>query len=669
MPSIGNLTAHLGLDTTNLDQNADKSERRLTKLTGTMRDVASNAAKMGVAAGVAGLALATALVKSSADSARELSNLSRVAGVTTKEFQRNAFAARSVGVENDKLADIYKDVNDKIGDFLVTGAGPLVDFFETVAPKVGVTADEFRELSGPQALGKYVQALEDANVSQNQMTFFMEAIASDATALVPLLRNGSSELARFGDEAESLGLVLSDIDIATLQRTKKAFSDIGAIVESVKVQVGAGLAPYFTEVTERITAMAKASGGFEDEIEYAINTSIRGFSKVADVIQGLRVAFKASEVVATGFGAAMVSVADIVIRSFANLGDKILAINNLIIDGLNKLPNVDIAKVEPFSNSAFIAGLREFADESRDKVSEVRGELHALAMQELPSSKVEAFLAAVRDRAQEAAAAVASASPEGDVGAGGGGGIVVDEDDGGEAERMRERLADQLSAVQEYVMSEAELLNTRHEERLEVLQEALENELLTETEHRALLQEIEQDHVDTLEAIRYDGLTALERLSEASYSRQASAAANFLANMTSTFASENKKLFKIHQTAAISRAIIDSKTAIVGAYSFGASVGGPYVGAAFAAIAALTTLQEISSIRAQSFGGGGGGGGGGGAASSGGSAPAAAESAGSARVVNIQGLNPGDLFTGSAVRGLLGQMQELIDDGAEVRFS
>ncbi|MEN1443859.1 phage tail tape measure protein, partial [Pseudomonas aeruginosa] len=101
------------------------------------------------------------------------------------EFQKYALAAETMGVEQDKLADIFKDVNDKAGDFLNTGGGALKDFFDNVAPKVGVTADEFRKLSGPQALGLYVSSLEKAGASQQDMTFYLEAIASDATALLP----------------------------------------------------------------------------------------------------------------------------------------------------------------------------------------------------------------------------------------------------------------------------------------------------------------------------------------------------------------------------------------------------------------------------------------------------------------------------------------------------
>lgn len=99
-------------------------------------------------------------------------------------------------MEQDKLSDIMKDVNDKFGDFMQTGGGEMADFFEKIAPKVGVTAQQFKGLSGPQILEKYYQTLQKANVSQAEMTFYMEAIANDATLLAPLLDNNGQKLKR-----------------------------------------------------------------------------------------------------------------------------------------------------------------------------------------------------------------------------------------------------------------------------------------------------------------------------------------------------------------------------------------------------------------------------------------------------------------------------------------
>src|SRR5690606_23334144 len=113
--------------------------------------------------------------------------------------------------------------NDKVGDFLTTGQGPMADFFEKIGPKVGVTAEHFRNLSGSEALGLYIKSLEEAGVSQAEMTFFMEAIASDATLLLPLFKENGKELRRLTGEFDKFGGAISDVDIAKLKQVDDVF--------------------------------------------------------------------------------------------------------------------------------------------------------------------------------------------------------------------------------------------------------------------------------------------------------------------------------------------------------------------------------------------------------------------------------------------------------------
>ncbi len=202
---------------------AKKSQRQLSK-TATSFNGLGRAAKMLAPALAA--AFSVRAIGSMVNAAARLKDLAALAGTNTTEFQKMAAAARTVGVDQDKLSDIIKDVNDKVGDFLVTGAGPMADFFETVAPLVGVTADNFKDLSGPQALQLYVDSLDKANLSQSQMTFFMEAIASDATALLPLLRNNGIEMRRLGDEAQRTGRILDEDAIDTADELKDKFADL-----------------------------------------------------------------------------------------------------------------------------------------------------------------------------------------------------------------------------------------------------------------------------------------------------------------------------------------------------------------------------------------------------------------------------------------------------------
>ena len=186
---------------------AKQSENNLGKSTKAFKALAASAiALTPILAGTFGVQA----IRGAARQAKEIQNLSNLAGVTAEEFQKLAVAADTVGFSQEKVADIFKDVNDKFGDFMATGAGPLKDFFENIAPLVGVTAEQFANLSGPQALQLYVESLERAGVSQQQMTFYMEALANDATNLIPLLRNGGEEMRRLGDEAQRAGRILGN---------------------------------------------------------------------------------------------------------------------------------------------------------------------------------------------------------------------------------------------------------------------------------------------------------------------------------------------------------------------------------------------------------------------------------------------------------------------------
>ena len=258
-------TLGLKADTTDIDRGserldklADKAEKAEGKA-GKLREGINTAGKAIVAFGATTAAALGGITVAAANSARELENLARLSNLSTEEFQRTAFAAKAYGIEQDKIADVLKDTQDKVGDFLTTGAGPLVDFFETIAPQVGITADAFRGLNGKDALQLYVDSLEKANLSQSEMVFFMEAIANDATLLIPLLADGGAEMGRLGERAEELGIILDELDISNLNDFKTSLGEASAIATGLSNVVGATLAPFVTDLTDKFIENADAA--------------------------------------------------------------------------------------------------------------------------------------------------------------------------------------------------------------------------------------------------------------------------------------------------------------------------------------------------------------------------------------------------------------------------
>lgn len=231
-----------------------------------------------------GVAAIPDLVSAVGKASKELEIQARLANANTTEFQEWAFAAKKVNVEQDKLSDIMKDVNDKFGDFMQTGGGEMADFFEKIAPKVNVTAKEFQGLSGPQILEKYYQTLQKANVSQAEMTFYMEAIANDATLLAPLLDNNGQKLKEYAKQAHELGVIMSDDAIAATKEFNTSLETIQSTLQGVLTRIAAQAAPALNDLANRFLGFAvESKEGIDDSIKSIIGILESLFSVVGEI--------------------------------------------------------------------------------------------------------------------------------------------------------------------------------------------------------------------------------------------------------------------------------------------------------------------------------------------------------------------------------------------------
>lgn len=267
---IARLAVNLSLETAAFEKGATKSEKRMNRMRGKFSDFSKS-----IAIGAAGIGTAIAGINKVfgdlAQKSKEMGNAAQVAGESFEDFQRQAYGARMVGVEFDKLGDIFKDVRDRIGDFAQTGGGPMADFFENIAPKVGVTAKAFEGLGGRESLQLYYDSLKKANVSQEDMVFYLEAMASDATNLIPLLENGGAAWEKYGDKAA----VITEDQRAQLQRYEAAMMKMEnslqqlalTLVDSGLIDKFANFATQLAAVTEGFSGVSVAANAADEEMK------------------------------------------------------------------------------------------------------------------------------------------------------------------------------------------------------------------------------------------------------------------------------------------------------------------------------------------------------------------------------------------------------------------
>lgn len=223
--SLGRLTLDLVVQTASFTEPLSKAERQART---SSQGIASslNVAAIAVSAlggAIAGLSIANLVSYSEKviQTGSDIQRFSKLANASVKDFQYFSKGAESAGISMESFADKMKDMQDRIGDFQQTGGGPLADFFENIAPRVGVTIQQFQKLSGPDALQLFYNSLEKAGASTNDMKFYMEAIISDSSLLIPLLENGGQGFKEYGEAAKKAGAIMTDELAANLAEAKK----------------------------------------------------------------------------------------------------------------------------------------------------------------------------------------------------------------------------------------------------------------------------------------------------------------------------------------------------------------------------------------------------------------------------------------------------------------
>ncbi|QIG62435.1 tape measure protein [Pseudoalteromonas phage AL] len=661
MTMIGSISAKITADDTEFLAAMGRVKTSLSSQATQLRSSANNYAKWGAAAAAAAAVAGAALVKSTANNIRELKTFSQIANTSTQDFQKMAYGAKTMGIEQDKLADILKDVNDRVGDFGATGGGAMADFFTNIAPKVGVTYENFKKLSGKDALQLYVSSLEKANLSQADMTFYMEAMASDSTQLLPLLKNNGEALGVMGAEADKLGLALSDVDIAKVEQANKQLDKSSSIISGAMQDATVSLAPIITGISESLQSAAMEAGGFGATFDKVIDGAASAVGVFADgvrgieiIIQGLNVAFWGLASVTSGaMKAAAEGIDSFITGTKENL--------NSLIETANKLPGVSIDLFET-TGSNISSFFKEKDGEVRASLDSAISKLDELAMKELPSEGIKKWLAAVRESANEAAIAVAAASSGQQTGDGGG----EQTDSSGLTEKQKADLQAKVEAIRQSNLTEVEALKEKFTLESEVLAAAYEQKLINEEAFQQQMVGISQKYADEKTAIEQKAKDKQKAIDDIANKQKINSAKTIFGGLSSLMNTESRKLFEIGKTAALANSLINAYEAVTSAYKGGLKVSGgnPVVGAAFAAAAGAAQFATIQSIQSQSFSKGGAGS----SQSYSNGLPVTNTQEGggqpSSRQVNIS--LTGSSFGAGSIRDLIGEINEATGDGVQL---
>lgn len=242
--SLGTLTLDLVAKVGGFVSGMDKAERASQQWAKQVQKDAAETTKAFASIGSATVALAGAvgvagfqLLKSTSKQIAETDRWAKSLNISTQELLSWQFAAEKAGVSGDQMADIFKDIGDKIGDAVLNKSGEAVDALNAL----GLSAEKLSKVSPDKQLLAIGESL--GKISTNaEKTTVLESLGNDLSKLLPLFDNNNEKLKQFLILAKDFGFAPDPASIDDLVKVNQIFEDIEAQVRGLKLEISAGLA-------------------------------------------------------------------------------------------------------------------------------------------------------------------------------------------------------------------------------------------------------------------------------------------------------------------------------------------------------------------------------------------------------------------------------------------
>lgn len=242
--SLGTLTIDLIAKVGGFVSGLSQAERASQKWRKQVQDDAKAAAVaftgFATAASAAALSVGVVgynLLKNTSKQITESDRWAKSLNMSTQSLLSWQYAAQKAGVSGDQMADIFKDIGDKIGDAVLNKSGEAVDALDAL----GLSA---KKLSG-ESPDKQLLAISDSlsKIKTNaEKTTILESLGNDLSKLLPLLDQGGEKLQKYLKAAKDFGVAPDDSDIESLVKVNSIFEDMETQVNGVKIELATGLA-------------------------------------------------------------------------------------------------------------------------------------------------------------------------------------------------------------------------------------------------------------------------------------------------------------------------------------------------------------------------------------------------------------------------------------------
>jgi hypothetical protein len=254
-------------------------DKDISELKGSLQDLAAWALKAGVALATAGIGAATAagyLAVSTGQQAAAIEQQAAALNLSREEYQKTVAVFDRFGADAGEVADVFQQINSQA----VAAMGGSKSAAESFA-NVGIKISDLKNKRPNELFEMIADGSANAADRMKAMSGVSTLLGEDsAKKMAPALRQGAAAIRAMAQEAEDLGLIMSDDQLAVAKGASDQWRKLTTVLRGVRNELGVALAPVVTKYLRLATEWIRTN---RELISNRIERWVRGITGAVEL--------------------------------------------------------------------------------------------------------------------------------------------------------------------------------------------------------------------------------------------------------------------------------------------------------------------------------------------------------------------------------------------------
>lgn len=287
MATVGKIVAELTARTAPFERKMKRAQSVTRRFGGSIRSISKRIGKFGIIAATAAATGLALLVRHQLKEIDTLAKLARNLDISAASLQAMHLAAGLAGVESDKFDKALKRMIKSVAD-AENGLATQVRAFEAL----GLNIETLRGLKPDRIFELISDAVRRVGQTTESTAAIMDIFGTRVGAdLVYLLQQGGKSIEDARRRLDDLGLSLTNIDTANVERANDAWLTFKTILDAVAKKFTAAIAPYLTALINNLIAAGTEGRKMGGWIDGSLELVAKGVAFVADRVQDMSFAW------------------------------------------------------------------------------------------------------------------------------------------------------------------------------------------------------------------------------------------------------------------------------------------------------------------------------------------------------------------------------------------